>query len=309
MTRTVPAVCLALSLAALVPACSADAGDDATDDAAELSVPNAARLGGLVYGDTATTQTTSSPRYRAWSFSGSSGDDIEIHATSPDGDPVLWLTGASFGAIERADDVSPTDRSAVIRRKLSRTGTYWIVVAEAKRYPATINVTLAKHDATQGSGADAVDSGVTQAAGPRLGSCPNSNAMDCFRLAGTCYDHFACPLQGHSFVTKLNSATFHFTDGWLVSEPADPFDYGMASGDDLRESFKNGRALRVDGQEHPVGSTFHQNDVYATATASGGKVSVSIRVVAHPGSPYTAKTCNVPDYATAGGFCELTNVP
>lgn len=301
-------------LAALALACGASPegeNDALPDEASALSVSSASRLGALHYGESAHVDYTGTPRYRAWSFTAAAGDAVEVKATSPTGDPVLWLTNASFATIEKNDDVASGDRSAAIRRTLTKAGTYWIVVSEVKRAPAGIDVSLTQTSAPPGVDAGAPDA---TAPGPKLDLCPNGTGSDCIRLTGTCYDAFACPVQGISRNLQApNGGLFHLGAGGLLSPVVDEgFASSYVSGDELNQIvFREHRLLVLDGKEHGIATTLSGNDVFAQGTVTATGVSLVLRLVPHGlfGPYMNRSSCSAPETDHRGGYCSFTSAP
>jgi hypothetical protein len=184
-----------VALAALAPACSAEAPETAVSEDAELR----ALLPGEILGSLGPGQTsapvayTSPPRYRAFSFSGTAGDAVEAWVRSEDGDALAFLTNAQFKSLSRNDDASPDTTDARLVTTLPSTGTYYVVFRERDMEPATFTVSLTKQPApppTPGSACTTLDE-ITKRP---CGTCGIQEALCLDRPDGTLVwsDYAAC---------------------------------------------------------------------------------------------------------------------
>lgn len=277
----------------------AESLDDSETVAAESSdalvVPAAARVGTLHHGESVTVFYTGTPRYRAYSFVAAAGDAIAITAQSTDGDAVLWLTNAGFGTVAKNDDEGPGLRNARITRTLKNAGTYWIVVAEAKRADATLTVSLARTNPAPV---------VSPSPAPTYDACPNNLGNDCVTLTGLCYDGYACPVQGFLDVKGYSGGTFHY-DGQSLWPLGDQSTSGTMAADETNQVFFRERhSVAVDGQEHGIATTLRHNDVFTTATRTPTGLDLKVRYVPVASGYYqNGATCSRPRTRGVGGYC------
>jgi hypothetical protein len=86
---------------------------------------------------------TSSPPYRGFTFTGSTGDAIDVWVRSEDGDAVAWLLDQNFNVIASNDDAEGTLDSHVTATLTGATNaTFHIVFREYDDHDATFRVTL-----------------------------------------------------------------------------------------------------------------------------------------------------------------------
>jgi len=143
--------CVVTSLAALfvlglAPACSVgeaassedQAVDSSEDELRTLTAPEI--LGSLGYGQTsAPVAYAKTPRYRAFSFVASAGDEVEIAINALSGKSAqLWLTTSTFA------NVTTSTTGQLPSAKLKTAGTYYIVFRSSDFAPASYAVTLSK---------------------------------------------------------------------------------------------------------------------------------------------------------------------
>ena len=143
MSRTISITSLvSLSLAAGLIGCSGAASTDGV--AAELSaLPSSAIVGKLAYGQTSQpVRYTSSPRYRAFSFSGRAGDNVQAWVRSSDGDAVGWILSSSFRTLASNDDASAGTSDSEVTLSLPSSGTFYIAFDERDLADATFTVSL-----------------------------------------------------------------------------------------------------------------------------------------------------------------------
>lgn len=132
-------IAFAALLAGFVAACSSTSAPSAADSTnALVALDDNEILGEIQYGATQTIDVTPAPKYRAFWFNGTRGDEIQITVTSLDAtDPIVWLTDDQFNNIAENNDAKPTDTSALISgRFLSKTGKYFVVFREVYGAPA-----------------------------------------------------------------------------------------------------------------------------------------------------------------------------
>ncbi|WP_394837308.1 PPC domain-containing protein [Pendulispora rubella] len=101
------------------------------------------KLGPISYGQSKTVTYTENPLYRAYSFSGTAGDSIEItvHSTTST-DAMAWLLAADYTTLASNDNANSSTKDSRIVFQIQTTGTYWIAVREANQEDATFTVTL-----------------------------------------------------------------------------------------------------------------------------------------------------------------------
>jgi hypothetical protein len=137
-----------LGVLALAPACAVDDGsgtsaDDTSASSSEdelraLTAPEI--LGALSYGETsAPVAYAKTPRYRAFSFTASAGDEVQVAIAALSGKAAqVWLTTSSFA------NVAASTTGQLPSAKLKAAGTYYIVFRSSDFAPASYAVTLSK---------------------------------------------------------------------------------------------------------------------------------------------------------------------
>lgn len=140
---------LVLSGLAVVTGCSsADAPSKESIDSSEsdLKLSSPQYLGTIADGETKTSNYRNPPRYRAYGFTASAGDEITVNVKSVDGDAMGWITTASNTVLAANDDAS----SATLDSKVvytvpagTATKTYRIVFRDYDLLDATFTVKLA----------------------------------------------------------------------------------------------------------------------------------------------------------------------
>jgi hypothetical protein len=141
--------CLA-SLLLLLAGCSSSSGKaPANEEAlhgAQLSSIFASGtqvLGSLSYGQrSASVPYSDPPRYRGFTFEGSTGDAVSIWVRSSNGDAIAWLLDASYQVIAKNDDADRTTLDSHIEATLPVNATYFIVFREFELGAATFQVQL-----------------------------------------------------------------------------------------------------------------------------------------------------------------------
>src|SRR5689334_4393096 len=84
-------------------------------------------LGSLAYGSGKTALYTSTPRYRAFTFTAAADDSVSAWVTSTQGDAVAWLLDSAFNVITSNDDADSTTTNSHLVAHLGKAGTYYIV--------------------------------------------------------------------------------------------------------------------------------------------------------------------------------------
>ena len=113
----------------------------AADSVAPLRI-----VGTIQYGQTMQTPQPYGDR-QGFRFYGKSGDRIGVLVKSADGDPILWVTDASFKVLAFNDDATNTTTDSHVALVLPANSNpndklYLIVVRDYNRQPATFRVTL-----------------------------------------------------------------------------------------------------------------------------------------------------------------------
>ena len=138
---------LALSLLVLpVVACSADADETTDSSESELRALGATEIVGTIgYGDTKTIAYTSTPKYRAFSFQAAKGDIIDARFVGAGGvDPVGYLLSSTFGTVEHNDDETADSTAAHVTHTITKAGTYYLAVKDAKTHAGTVTISLTR---------------------------------------------------------------------------------------------------------------------------------------------------------------------
>jgi hypothetical protein len=142
--------CLA-SLLLLLPSCSSLSSGKAPANEEALHGPQLSSLfasgtqvlGSLSYGQrSASVPYSDPPRYRGFTFEGSTGDGVSIWVRSSNGDAIAWLLDASYHVIAKNDDADRTTLDSHIEATLPVNGTYFIVFREFELGAATFQVQL-----------------------------------------------------------------------------------------------------------------------------------------------------------------------
>src|SRR5688572_5070075 len=125
---------VACPLFVVASACTTNVGEDdgaTTTEAALRPIAASEIVGTIAFGETKEVAYTETPRYRALSFSGSRGDEVDIWVRATHSqDPWVWLVEPSGFTVGSNDDASSETLDAHVRRKLPRTGTYYIAMRE-----------------------------------------------------------------------------------------------------------------------------------------------------------------------------------
>jgi hypothetical protein len=99
-------------------------------------------LGALSYGQiSASVPYSDPPRYRGFTFDGSTGDAVSIWVRS-NADAIAWLLDASYHVIAKNDDADRTTLDSHIEATLPANATYFIVFREFELGAATFQVQL-----------------------------------------------------------------------------------------------------------------------------------------------------------------------
>ena len=132
---------LALSLAACgTPDVGGDDFSDLDTAKADAFSKKMRLVGNIDYGDTRTVKYHNPPRYLAYSFSGTKGDDVELRVTSSNGDPDIWILDAHYKVVAHQDE--ETTGEADVSATLSNTATYFAVVRDRYLGDATFHITV-----------------------------------------------------------------------------------------------------------------------------------------------------------------------
>ncbi|MDB5216673.1 MAG: hypothetical protein JWO86_4600 [Myxococcaceae bacterium] len=103
------ALCLVVAgLAAVTGCASPDAATKESIDSSEsdLKLSSPQYLGQIADGETKTSNYRNPPRYRAYGFSASGGDEITASVKSLNGDAMGWITNSSYTVLAANDDAS-----------------------------------------------------------------------------------------------------------------------------------------------------------------------------------------------------------
>jgi len=179
-------------------------------------------VGSLDYGQTSSAvKYHNPPKYRAFKFGGSKGDQVVIDVTSKNGDSVAWLTDNAFKVIAKNDDFGDSFNSHIEAtlpgNKNPDIITYYIIFTEYLQHDATFKVGLAQKACVdrvfciQGSHWDSSQckcvtdqqtcggiAGIRCPAGqkcvdnPNDGCDPNNGGADCGGICVQCIDNVAC---------------------------------------------------------------------------------------------------------------------
>jgi hypothetical protein len=142
------AVLVVAGLAALTGCASTDASSKESIDSSEsdLKLSSPQYLGQIANGETKTSNYRNPPRYRAFGFSASAGDQITVTVKSAYGDAMGWITTSGYTVLAANDDASSsTLDSKVVYTVPDGTATkaYRIVFRDYDLLDATFSVKLA----------------------------------------------------------------------------------------------------------------------------------------------------------------------
>ena len=129
-------------------ACAAPVDDKETGESYDelRALGTAEILGDIAYGDTTLPVAyTNQPAYRAYRFTATAGDDIDIWVGSRDGNARAWLLSSDFRTIAANDDGAANTQDAHITQKIAKAGTYYIAFNEKSGKASNIAVALAKN--------------------------------------------------------------------------------------------------------------------------------------------------------------------
>lgn len=143
-----------LSLPLGLVACSVEpAEQDSASSESELRALSSSEIvGSIAYGDTKTIAYTSSPKYRALSFQAAKGDAIDARFVGNGIDPVAYLLSSSFSTLKRNDDEGAGSNAAHLTHVITKAGTYYLVVRDAKTASGDVTITLSRTNASPGPG-------------------------------------------------------------------------------------------------------------------------------------------------------------
>jgi len=153
-------VITAAGLACGAPA--SDEGETSSDELRALTGPEI--VGTIAYGaPPVSVPYTKTPLYRALSFVGQAGDDVDIWVRGGTGQAYAWLLGSNF-ATKSYDHAPAGAHDAHMALTLTASGTHYIAFREASGQPATFSVSLAKGLGGGEDDAGAADTGTKDAA-------------------------------------------------------------------------------------------------------------------------------------------------
>jgi len=116
---------------------------DSSESDLKLSSPQ--YLGQIADGETKTSNYRNPPRYRAFGFNASAGDEITVNVKSIDGDAMGWITTSGYTVLAANDDASSsTLDSKVVYTVPAGTATkaYRVVFRDYDLLDATFSVKL-----------------------------------------------------------------------------------------------------------------------------------------------------------------------
>jgi hypothetical protein len=146
--KLVPASLVFVFAACGGPAPESDPGTVAAaptaDDQALVIAPKTTRVvGSIEYGQTsADVKYSSSPKYRAFSFTAQKGDHVDAWVRSDDGDAMAWLLNARFEILDKNDNAATGVSDSHIQHTLGVAGTHYIAFREHDSQSASFKVYL-----------------------------------------------------------------------------------------------------------------------------------------------------------------------
>ena len=117
---------------------------DSSESDLKLSTPQ--YLGVIADGETKTSNYRNPPRYRAFGFTASAGDEITVNVKSIDGDAMGWITTSGYTVLAANDDASSSTLDSKVVYTVpagTTTKTYRIVFRDYDLLDATFSVKLA----------------------------------------------------------------------------------------------------------------------------------------------------------------------
>jgi hypothetical protein len=117
-------------------------------------------VGSLAYGSSQTVKYTSTPRYRAFTFTANADDSVSAWVTSTQGDAVAWLLDSAFNVITSNDDADSTTSNSHLVAHLGQAGTYYIVFRDYYLASHYFTVSLDSGCTAKYAGGGTVDEGV-----------------------------------------------------------------------------------------------------------------------------------------------------
>lgn len=264
--------------------CAADTTASGEDDGlasesseSDLSASRIQQLGAITSGTTKTASYTSSPLYRAYSFTAKKGDSVDLWVRSANGDAVAWLLRESNASITKNDDATGSTHDAHIAAKIPSDGRYFIAFKEAKGKSADFTVSFASTPAS--SGADAGGGGAPSNDAFDPASCSGGAPLDLVsKFAPGASEAVLAPYQIVLRKRQCNSVTG--CSPWqATTEHAGPSGHGQATlavnpvrfvlvGDEASSAY--GTAHIKLGTECTLASgTLACNDYYVTETSHG----------------------------------------
>jgi hypothetical protein len=125
-----PALFVSLLLSACSSSAAPSSGDDMSSTSSELRALEPEEiLGQIHYGDSVSVEYTSTPRYRAYWFTGAKGDWLDVKVASSTNDVWAFVVDDHYNTVRRGT-----------RGVLPRDGKYFIAVREGELAPATITI-------------------------------------------------------------------------------------------------------------------------------------------------------------------------
>ena len=135
-------------VAALTGCGSSDSASKESIDSSEsdLKLSSPQYLGQIADGETKTSNYRNPPRYRAFGFTASAGDQITVTVKSFDGDAMGWITTSGYTVLAANDDASSSTLDSKVLYTVpagTATKSYRIVFRDYDLLDATFSVKLA----------------------------------------------------------------------------------------------------------------------------------------------------------------------
>lgn len=272
-------------------ACTDHAADTDFDTRAELGLRALATdevVGAIEVGQTRLVQHTGAPRYRALSFDGRQGDELDIWVRSTSADAVMWLTDSAFRTIAHNDDANgtaaeddATTTDANLRYKVPTTGRYYVVFRDKVGRAGTFDVRVTPTNAQRvcgllqtvcATGCCDVDTYVVKPADGLSRTYPSIQAD----TAGNLYIAYTTVSSGlwTSGLAKYTAATNTWTD----------------------------KRIWDSGGYHPVVRVDHDGGVHLALSSDNPRVAIYMHS-SNGGATFSPST--LPGQLVIGGECDM----
>ncbi|HVH43446.1 MAG TPA: hypothetical protein VM925_13925 [Labilithrix sp.] len=147
--------CVFVTTFASLAGCSAESNGKEEQDVAttesQLKLSGTRYLGRIANGETRTVAYSSPPGFRSYGFDAKGGDEITVDVKSHNGDPIGWITDASYNVLAVNDDASTSTLESKVKYKVPAAQparSYRIVFRDYDKLDAEFDVKLSIRSAT-----------------------------------------------------------------------------------------------------------------------------------------------------------------